>query len=96
MELWYAGTLTYDNGVNSGILVSTNENQLKLTSTKLTLPFKITNGIISSSVGWYFTEWTQAQISNDNVTITIRKFSNYNSVNQAKQFTYLYVKGTLV
>lgn len=60
VELWYAGTLTYDNGANSGILVSTNGNQLKVTSTKLTLPFKITNGIISSSVVWYFTEWTQA------------------------------------
>ena len=96
MELWYAGTLTYGNGANSGILSSTNGNQLKVTSTKLTLPFKITNGIISSSVVWYFTEWTQAQISNDNVTITIRKFSNDNSVNETKQFTYLYVKGTLV
>lgn len=88
VELWWNSGVTYSNAVASGI------TGIQLVSATIALPFTISNGVIAASIDWSYTEWVQASVGANSVTV--RKFGNVNSINIKSHKTYIYVKGTLV
>lgn len=88
VELWWSSGVTYSNAVASGI------TGIQLASATIALPFTISNSVIVTSIDWSYTEWTQASVGANSVTV--RKFGNVNSINIKSHKTYIYVKGMLV
>lgn len=87
VELWWNSGVTYSNAVASGI------TGIQLVNATIALPFTISNGVVATSIDWGYTEWTQASVGANSVTV--RKFGNANSINIKSHKTYIYVKGSL-
>lgn len=87
VELWRNSGVTYSNAVASGI------TGIQLANATIALPFTISNGVVAVSIDWSYTEWVQASVGANSVTV--RKFGNVNSINIKSHKTYIYVKGSL-